>query len=81
MSLGVVHSHGPQARKCPTVGCERGRTVICHLTFLDEGGRRKAVSACEKHVAFYVARAVTASVRRRHGDEGVRRHVDDLPLG
>jgi hypothetical protein len=43
-------------------------------------GSKQTVSACEKHVEWYVARGVMRWVERVEGQDGVLRHVDgELP--
>jgi hypothetical protein len=73
-----MHADGPVSKFCPTIGCERPRTVICKLLFPEDW--RTTVSACEKHIDFYVARATMRWVAGTQGQEGVVAHVDsELP--
>jgi hypothetical protein len=69
-----MHADGPVSKFCPTIGCERPRTVICKLLFPEDW--RTTVSACEKHIDFYVARATMRWVAGTQGQEGVVAHVD-----
>lgn len=72
--VSVLQHSGPyRSDECPTIGCDDERLVRAELRFAD--GRRRVVSACERHVAWYVARAVMRMVAQR-GREAVLRHVD-----
>jgi hypothetical protein len=71
------HTGYVRSDECPAIGCSRGRTVICAMKHSD--GTRVTVSACEKHIAWYVARGVMRWLHCAGGDEAVARFVDDEP--
>jgi len=70
----MEHSGRYSFGECPTLGCKRGREVRAQLDF--PSGQRRVVTACEKHLTFYVARAITRIVAQRGGGAAVRAHVD-----
>lgn len=75
MSRGqpIEHSGRYSSAHCPTIGCSGKRTVRAQLDWPD--GRRRVVTACERCIDWYVARAVMRLVAMR-GQDAVRAHVD-----
>lgn len=62
-----------EERMCLTVGCDRLRAARAVLYW---NGLRRTVTACPIHIDWYVARAMSGLLVKRHGVD-VHRRIQD----
>lgn len=67
------HSGYVRSDECPVIGCTSPREVRAQL---DWPNQRRVVTACERHLAYLVARSITRVVKQNGGQEAVEAYVD-----